>query len=578
MQSVSSIATGSKVAVGLPTVLDFSGTITRGVTMDLATDRLSILADLPVARHAPISIQFCFAKDFAHMNLSGRVVGVQEEDDDAAPLFRIEIQFEAAETERAIIQSCIGALAPEGQRFSTLTRGGALTLDPRTILSLFVTDNPYLLHYRRKGSVERAWSAILEHPHGNGHNGHQKDRRINGKIPRFALHWSWKIALDTFLVFLQMLRDWLVLTIPRRIGRLLVPTITFAFIAHPRDLTDVARKVPLAHFLPVRLVNQWLCHQWPIVGSYITGLKKKDGQPATGVMVFSPLTTEQMIKAPRLARKRIRQATRLAENMGAEIVGLGAFTSILTKDGYDLIDNVGIGLTTGNAFSAAIAVRNAVLAAYRTNLSLPHATVAVVGGCGSVGSACAKLLAPVAAGLILVDIKKNELKKAVQYFQNSTIPVEGTSRIETVKKADIIIVATSSPHTVITAEHLKPGAIVIDAAQPKNVSETVPRERSDVLIIESAVVKTPSINCNFDLGVGPDEALGCLSETMLLAAMGWNTHYSLGKASPEQAAEMVATSQSLGFRLAYFRNSQGYISEQQLAHVARARLTATAHV
>ncbi len=546
--------------------------------MDLETDRLSILTDLIVAYNSPVSIQFCFAKDFAYMNLAGRVAEVQEENDTSNRLFRIEIKFQATETERAIIQSCICELAPLEPGLLTPSRGTERNPDPRTILSLFVTDNPYLLHYRRKGSVERSWSTILEHPQGNGHNGHQKDRRVNGKVPRFTPRWSWKLIPKAFLVVLQMLRDWLILALPRSIGHMLAPTITFAFIAHPRDLNDVARKVPIAHFLPSHLVNLWLRHQRPVVGSYVTGLKKENGQLATGVMVFSPLTTEQMIKNPKLARKRIHQATRLAENMGAQIVGLGAFTSILTKDGYDLIGKVGVGITTGNAFSAAIAVQNAVLAAYQTNLSLPHAIVAVVGGAGSVGSACAKLMAPVSAGLILVDIKKNDLKKTIQYFQNRSISVESTPCVEVVKKADIIIVATNSPHTVITAEHLKSGAIVIDAAQPKNVSVTVPRERPDVLVIESAVVKTPNINCNFDLGVGPDEALGCLSETMLLTAIGWNGHYSLGKASPEQAAEMIAASQSLGFRLAYFRNSQGYISEQQLAHVARARLTTTAHV
>lgn len=563
-----------KVAVGLPAVLDFSGTITSGVTIDLETDRLSILTDLSVADTSSVSIQFSFGKNFAYMNLAGRVAKVQEEDNDLRQLFKVEIEFHATETEQAILQSCIRELSSSEHEISEPSRKSVRPQDPRTILSLFVTNNPYLLHYRRRESVEQALSAILQTPGKNG----QQDRRVNGRVPRFIPNWSWRLLHRTFLVVLHMLRDRLILALPRPIGRILAPAITFAFIAHPRDLSDVARKVPLAHFLPSHLVKLWLRYQWPIVGSYITGLKKKDGQPAPGVMIFSPLTTEQMIKTPHLARKRIHQATQLAERMGAQIVGLGAFASILTKDGHDLADKVGVGLTTGNAFSAAIAVQNAVLASYQTNLSLPHAIVAVIGGIGSVGSACAKLLAPVSAGLILVDIKKNDLKKAVQYFQDRSILAEYASSVDAVKKADIIIVATNSPHTLVTAEHLKPGAIVIDAAQPKNVSETVPRERPDVLVIESAVVTTPGISCNFDLGVGPSEALGCLSETMLLAAVGWQGHYSLGKATPKQAAEMIAASHALGFRLAYFRNSRGYISEEHLERVARARLTATSHV
>ena len=149
--------------------------------------------------------------------------------------------------------------------------------------------------------------------------------------------------------------------------------------------------------------------------------------------------------------------------------------------------------------------------------------------------------------------------------------MDGTTCIDAVKQADIIIAATNSPRTLITAEHLKPGAIVIDAAQPKNVSEQVPHKRPDVLVIESAIVSTPRVECNFDLGLGTGETLGCLSELMILTAIGWQGDYSLGKADPNQAAEMIKIGRELGFRLANFRNSEGYITEKDLTRVARAR-------
>jgi predicted amino acid dehydrogenase len=263
---------------------------------------------------------------------------------------------------------------------------------------------------------------------------------------------------------------------------------------------------------------------------------------------------------------------KLAEKMGAKVVGLGAFTSIVTKDGQDLLGKVNLGITTGNPHSAAIAVQNALAAASLTGLSLPHATAAIVGGVGSVGSACAKLLAPLVGKLVLVDIKQLELQKLLQQLQPNANHVEGTVQLEAVKQADIVIVATNSPHILISAEHLKPGAIVIDAAQPKNVSEQVPLQRKDVLVIESAVVNTPSVDCHFDLGLGLGESLGCLSETMILSGMGWEGHYSLGKADPKQAAEMIAAGRSQGFRLAHFRNSTGYVTEENLAHVAGARM------
>jgi len=570
------VPVGRHVAVGLPAVLDFSGTIESGVVVNLEQGHLAILSDLRPLHGAAVSIQFCFAENFAYMNVSGRVEAIEEEDDTPSTIFRLTIDFQPTETERAILESCIAELdsATSWQKGPARSTGA----DPRSIISLFVTDNPYLLHYRRKGPVEKALSAIMQPPPGSGHNGHHKDHRVNGRVSHFIPGFVWRSLPLTAALTVQVLRDGLIRWLPRPIAQLLAPTIAFAFIAHPRDLSDIPRKFPLAYLLPARIAELWFRYQWPFVASYITGLTTKNGQRVTGAMLISPPTTKQMVQNPRLARTRVIQTARLAEKMGARIVGLGAFTSIVTKDGQDLLGKVDVGVTTGNAHSAAIAVQNVVLAAALTNLSLPHATAAIVGGAGSVGSACAKLLAPVTTRLILVDIKKDALKQVAQTLRDQSRSVETASSVDAIRHADIVIVATNSPHTLITAEHLKPGAIIIDAAQPKNVSETVPTERHDVLVIESAIVKTPDVDCHFDLGLGHGEALGCLSETMLLTAIGWEGHYSLGKATPQQAAEMIAAGRTLGFRLAYFRNSRGYISEEHLERVARARLKTPSHV
>ena len=573
------VTTGGKIAVGLPVVLDFSGTIQSGVAVDLGSDYLVILSDIRPPHGEAVSIQLCFADNFAYMNLSGCVAAIEEEDDTPSMILRLTINFQSTAAEGAILDSCLAELNPAVVQQRPAHTDGA---DPRTIISLFVTDNPYLLHYRRKGPTDDALAAIMRPPNGNGHNGHQKDRRVNGKVPRFAPGFTWRSLPLTVVLTLQVLRDGLIRMLPRWMARLLAPTIAFAFIAHPRDLSDIPRKFPLAYLLSSRMAELWFHHQWPFVASYITGLRTKDGRRVRGAMLISPPTTKQMIQNPRLARKRVIQTAQLAEKMGARIVGLGAFTSIVTRDGQDLPRKVDVGVTTGNAHSAAIAVQNVMLAAALTNLSLPHATAAIVGGAGSVGSACAKLLAPVTARLILVDIKKDALRQVAESLRESSRSVarsvDTASSVDAIRHADVVIVATNSPHTLIAAGHLKPGAIVIDAAQPKNVSETVPAERRDVLVIESAIVRTPEVNCHFDLGLSASEALGCLSETMLLAAIGWEGHYSLGKAHPLQAAEMIAAGRALGFGLAYFRNSNGYITEDHLLRVARARLTTPAHV
>jgi len=558
------------ISVSLPVVMDFQGYLSKGVMAHLSLDGLSLITDLATFEGSSISIQFCFARDFAYMNLDGRVESVvHHEEGSPTQLWRVAIKFSGlADTERAILASCLRKLesATTTERRLTKGAGSKLKSNRGSIISLFVTDNPYLLRYQKNGPPVQQANPAAQRSNGDIQRDHQ------ATSARTAPHTlSLRFILQTTSLLAQLVRDLLVLVLPQAAARRLAPNITFAFIAHPRDLNDVPRKFPFAALLPTRLVELWFRHQWPFVGSYVTGLKTRDGKEVTGAILFSPPTTDQMIRNPRLARKRVYQTARLAEKMGARIAGLGAFTSIVTKDGKDLQGKVKVGLTTGNAHSAAIAVQNVLNAAALTNLSLPYSTVAIVGGAGSVGSACAKLLSRLVAKLILVDIKKEELKKVLQQLHGRPCQMDGTTCIDAVKQADIIIAATNSPRTLITAEHLKPGAIVIDAAQPKNVSEQVPHKRPDVLVIESAIVSTPGVECNFDLGLGTGETLGCLSELMILTVIGWQGDYSLGKADPNQAAEMIKIGRELGFRLANFRNSEGYITEKDLTRVARAR-------
>ena len=560
------------LAVSLPVVIDCEGRQARGVTQELGVDTISFLTDGTWSRGATVTVVLCYSHNVAYMPLPGEVTAVTEVEGDSPTRFRIDITLAAlGKTERLILESALQELEtylhslelPEGPA-RTSARASLVTANPRSILSLFITDNPY-------------------HPAGRSVIG--QDQPLRGVTPLVAppparetpqrmedpTRLSWKIVREGIGLLVQMVRDLMVRWLPGPVARLLVTPITFAFIGHPRTLSDVPRKFPFASLLPVHVVERWFRYQWPFVASYITGLTLANGAPTTGAMLISPLTTEQMVRNPRLARQRVLQTVRLAEKMGAKIAGLGAFTSIVTRDGQELKEKVHVGLTTGNAQSAAIAVQNVLHAAALTNLSLPHAVVAIVGGAGSVGSACAKILARLAGTLLIVDIKKDELQSLVTYLGDQPATVKGMTTLDHVQEADVVIATTNNPHILLTAAHLKAGAIVIDAAQPKNVSGDVPLQRPDVLVIESAVVRTPDVDVHFDLDLGAREALGCLSETMILTAIGWNGHYSLGKADLSHTEHITTVGRSLGFRLAPFRNSAGYVTEEDLHRVARAR-------
>src|SRR5690554_4385832 len=103
----------------------------------------------------------------------------------------------------------------------------------------------------------------------------------------------------------------------------------FGFIVHPLDLSDIYSKFSFAKRLPKPMLQALMRHAPAIHVSHATGIETPH-QRAEGWFVAVPLTAEQMIAMPtEVVLNKIIQAGRKAQQRGAKIVGLGAFTSVV---------------------------------------------------------------------------------------------------------------------------------------------------------------------------------------------------------------------------------------------------------
>ena len=126
----------------------------------------------------------------------------------------------------------------------------------------------------------------------------------------------------------------------------------FAFLIHPRDITDVYRKYPFAKIIPDKILLFILKYYWPVVVSEVEGLISiKTSMPVRGWVITIPLTTHQMFENRKRAVKKIVRAAHLAKAMGVRIMGLGALTASVSKGGLDLVGKTNISVTTGHAYT-----------------------------------------------------------------------------------------------------------------------------------------------------------------------------------------------------------------------------------
>ena len=357
----------------------------------------------------------------------------------------------------------------------------------------------------------------------------------------------------------------------------------FCFVIHPLSLEDVARYEPGAKGKGdaiMRKIMEWM-PPWTAV--HVTGVRTPDGREAEGWFVSASLLPEQMVTLPREeVYERILTAIRLGAELGAQVAGLGAFTAVVGDGGVTVNERSPIPVTTGNSLTIGAGVDSFFRGAREMGTDPAEATAVVVGATGSIGGACVRLIAPHVKHLIMVARNETRLRK----FHAATageLPCETsytTNISDAVRRAQLVLTATSSTQDVIEPEDLQTGAVVCELSLPHDVSRRVASERPDVLVTEGGNMFVPGNprfervrerGTDFDLNLPPRTALACMSETMVLALEGRFEPYTLGRGIDlAKVVEMQEMAERCGFTLAAMRAFDAAITPERIASIRAA--------
>lgn len=318
--------------------------------------------------------------------------------------------------------------------------------------------------------------------------------------------------------------------------------LDFAFLVHPRTVRDVWHTYPELWGRPAAEVMEELRHiDTHVISSIDVGW---EGRRFHGELVGIPYLPEELIRDPHGARSALREVLRYCGYRGARMVGLGALLPSLTRAGSMLANEFHApGITTGHGYTAlAIAWH---VAGVSCVLGLDSPSVAVVGAAGSTGRAAIRCMNRLGEqNLILVD--RPEKHALLQRFAGE---LDGNVRIGTdlsaLRQARIVVCVTNSVRALIQADMLSEGCVVIDDAQPENVSRQVAEERPDVTVLK-CLAHVPGLNFPFDMEFFPkslreqtrEYTYTCLAETILLSAAGCRDHFSIGDPTLSQLIQL----------------------------------------
>jgi fatty aldehyde-generating acyl-ACP reductase len=359
---------------------------------------------------------------------------------------------------------------------------------------------------------------------------------------------------------------------------------SFAFIIHPIEpKRDVSRKYPLlGKILTESQIDFFSTYFPPVYLSEIEGITSAaTGKQIKGWFIACPYTPKRMMELPKeTVYRKIIQTGHMAEKLGARILGLGAFTSVVGDAGITIAKHLDLPVTTGDSYTVSLAVQSIRTAARLMDIPLDKAAAAVVGATGAIGRVCADLLADDVERLILIarDEKKLEdLRARLDSRSKRNRGVEAraelitSTKMASLNEAQLILTVTSAIHDIILPEQLRAGSVVCDVARPRDVSAMVAAARDDILVIDGGMVDVPGpVNFNFDFGFPEGKAYACMAETMALTLEGRFEDYTVGKdITLERVNEITAIAEKHGFHLSGFRSFEREVTEQQIESVRR---------
>ena len=369
----------------------------------------------------------------------------------------------------------------------------------------------------------------------------------------------------------------------------------FAFVIHPLSQQYLNHLKPLELVSKVSprpvmdLLEKAVAYTPPFVYTKVEGIRSPEGVEAEGwLIIVGGTPREIMSHAPEFTYRKLLAAADIARKLGAQIMGLGAFTKVVGDAGVTVAKRAPLPITTGNSYSASGALWAAHDAVARLGLvklekgKKVKGKAMVVGATGAIGAACARLLARTTEELHLVSpeaAKLLVLKKSIQKESPGVRLVLSSyaDSDENIGDMDMIVTATSGAgKKILDIMRVKPGCVITDVARPLDLSPEDVAKRPDVLVIESGEIALPGEVKMKSIGFEDRSVVyACLAETIVLALEGRFENFTLGRNLDwEKVHEIYKLGLKHGMELAAISGVNGVYSDEEIARVRQLALEA----
>ncbi|MFD0360814.1 aminotransferase class III-fold pyridoxal phosphate-dependent enzyme [Nocardia sp. GCM10030253] len=309
----------------------------------------------------------------------------------------------------------------------------------------------------------------------------------------------------------EVARDW---SAPTRV----------VFLANLPDATDLRRFAPElatwsdAQFAALFERLRGVAEPFELTRQIVTS---PTGARVEVCLIAVPISAEQIIECRRAGhrawlRDLVLEAVEQAIGLGATVIGLGGYTSIVTDASRDVVEDA-VKVTSGNSLTAACAYE--VVRAELARLEPGRRRVGILGALGNIGAVMAELIAPLADSVILIGRagSAKRLDRVAATLHGAAVEV--SEDLTALRDCHIVLTATNSAVPVVTAESLADDhrVLVVDLAVPGDVDPAVSHRPNITLVAGGRMAlplgQTPPFP---ETGLPGGVVYACMAETILL--------------------------------------------------------------
>lgn len=348
-----------------------------------------------------------------------------------------------------------------------------------------------------------------------------------------------------------------------------------AFFIHPIDSKrEISHKYPRHKRLITEKLINFFCTFLPAFYLYeITGNNFYCfGKKVSGWLLTIPNKHQSLLElSVQIVFQKIVKIGQLPEKFRVNKLRLFTYTSLVGDGGITIANKKTTTVATGNVLNAFRVFEVLEAAAQKIGLNIHHSTIAVVGATGAISRLFAEFPTKITQELILLGLQKEKLHLLNNQLNSLgiTTPVETSTSLPYLMKANLVLSETNATGINIMAEDLYTGSIICNLTIPLDDSTEVAILCKNVLDLDSGLIEVSGFGYfTIDIEIPPDTAYACMARAIALKHEGLWDDFLLGqKNSRDQVGEIREIKHKHGIKIGRFRLFERKVNKAQTATV-----------